>query len=109
MWCSEQSVSAVSNCTHEGGHLTSHLASARGKQVVHDSCSLCVAQQKILAPSTTHAVTNNMTLYRAGHVYLELHVLQFLTLNRSLLLEVVGESSILIQSVDHAFAFTRSD
>ena len=39
MWRSEQSVGAVSNCTHEGGHLTSHLASARAKQVVHESLS----------------------------------------------------------------------
>ena len=36
--------SLFSNCTHEGGHLTSHLASARA------------------APSTTHAVKHNATL-----------------------------------------------
>ena len=46
---------------HENGHLTSRLASARAKQVVHGSCSLCLTQQKILAPSTTNAVTYNTT------------------------------------------------
>ena len=33
------------------------LALGRSKQVVHDSCALCLTQQKeFLAPSTTHAV-----------------------------------------------------
>ena len=35
-----QSVPAVSDWTREGGHFGSHLASARAKQVVLDSCSL---------------------------------------------------------------------
>ena len=55
--CSEQSVPAVRDCTYEGGHFTSHLASARATQVVYDRCSLRLTQQKKLAPSTTtHSV-----------------------------------------------------
>ena len=46
--CRKLSVPAVSNCTCEGRHHTSHLGSARALQVVHDSCSLWVTQQKEL-------------------------------------------------------------
>ena len=64
MWCGAQSVPAVSKCTYEGGHLTSCLASARALQVVHDSCSLFLAQQKeFLAPSSTRAVAFYTTCF----------------------------------------------
>ena len=46
MWCGEQSVDAVSNWTREGGHLGSHPAAARAKQVIHDSCSV-IKRQKL--------------------------------------------------------------
>ena len=44
------------------GRLSSHLALALAKQVVYDSCSPFLMQQKeFFAPSTTHAVPYNTT------------------------------------------------
>ena len=75
------------------GTFPSNLASAHAKQVVHDKCARCLTQQEeCLAPSTTHAIAHNTTLplHRAGHVSIQPHLLEILTLNRILFQEVVG-------------------
>ena len=110
VWCSEQSVPAVSNCTHEGGHLTSHLASALSKQDVHDSCSLCLTQQKdFLHHRRLTRWHTTRHFHRAGHVSLQLHVSQFLGIWIQFPSRSCGNSIIFVVSVDYAFVLMRSD
>ena len=74
VWCSEQSVPAVSNCTHEGGHLTSHLASALSKQdvqtVSRQLFSLSHTAKRFPSPSTTYTVTYNTSFSQSGICFL---------------------------------------
>ena len=97
MWCGEQSVPAVSNCTHEGGHLTSHFASARAKQIVHDSCSLCLTQQKqFLAPSTSHAVTYNTTCSQSQARFLTTSLLRAFDIESQFASRSCGDSTMFL-------------
>ena len=63
----------------------------QAKKVVHDSCSLCLAQQKeknVLHHRRLTRLQSTRHFHRARHVSIQLHNLQFLRLIRSLLLEV---------------------
>ena len=111
MWCSAQSVPAVSDCTYEGGHITSHLASPGQESCSRQlfSLSRTAKRKECLAPSTTHAVTINTTLPQSPtriHTTSQLTVFE---IDSQLASRSSGDSIIFLASVHHAFVLVRSD